>query len=145
MPIQIKLFDFSNVNDIGGWHYPASARFHSVSSLKPLKASKIADYGGLVFASLQDASPFRRTIASDDYLAYELYRKNLVVKMDESYRGPSWDHDDETLRLKCRRPNFAALYFPTCNSFHELDLSRDHDPDLHGVVDLSYFDSYRFG
>lgn len=27
----------------------------------------------------------------------------------------------------CRRPEFETLYFPTCNSFHEIDLGRPYD------------------
>jgi len=147
MPILIKLFDYSDVNDVGGWHYSASKRFHSTSSLKPLTRSKTADYSGLAFGSLKDASPskFRRKIADDDDLSYEQYKMKLIFKMDRKYISSEYDHHDEFLKLKCRRANFEALYFPTCNDFHEFDLARDHDPELRAVADLSYYDSYRFG
>lgn len=147
-PILIKLFDFSNVNDVGGWHYHGSRQeFHSTSALEPLDRPKTVDYGGLLISSMRHASPesFRRTIASDDDVSYQQYKKKLILQMDQEYRGPDYDHVEETLFPECRRANFEALYFPTCNNgFHDVDLSRDYDPHVLGAVDLSYFDSYVF-
>jgi hypothetical protein len=139
MPVLIKAFDFSKL-DVASRH-----KFPSLSSLKPLERPKIFDHGGLTFKSLRDASPseFRREIASDDYLAYELYRKKLIKTMDQMYIGEYYDHDDETIELSCRRPNWKSLFLPNCNNFHEIDLTRDYDPKVQKESDLDY-DNYLF-
>lgn len=146
MPIMIKMFDSSN--DIGGWHHHNFQRFHSISfSLKSLNRSQMVDFNGLIIPSLRNAPTFRRSIADDNDIAYEVYKKKLTLAMDEKYRGPYYDHPEETFSPKCRPPNFKSLYFPSCNGFHEFDLSRDYNPDLIGDItetELSYYDSYRF-
>jgi hypothetical protein len=138
MPVLIKTFDFSNVE--GSRH-----KFPSLPSLKRLERPKILDHGGLTFKSLRDASPsdFRREVASDDYLAYELYRKKLMKTMDRMYIGEYYDHDDETIGLSCRRPNWKSLFLPNCNNFHEIDLTRNYDPEGQKASDLDY-DNYLF-
>ena len=143
-PLLIGLFDFTDANDLGGWHYPAAKRFHSTRSLEPLQYTEMVDYNGLLFASLKFASPskFRRKIAPDDDLSYQANRNKLVLEMDRKFLRKEYDHFEERLQKKCRAPNFASLYFPTCNSFHEWDLARDYDRVEHS--DLSYYDSYMF-
>jgi hypothetical protein len=68
-PLLIKLFDFSDVKDAGGWHFHTQ-QFHSTSSLEPIMIPHLADYGGLTFSSLSNFPPskFRRTISPDDYM-----------------------------------------------------------------------------
>lgn len=143
MPVVIKSLDFSHVEGVGGWLHPR--RFPSLSSLEPLEHPKIFDFGGLTFKSLREASPsqFRREIASDDYLAYEIYRKKLMLKMDQVFIGKYYDHDDESTDLSCRRPNWQSLFLPNCNNFHEADLTREYDPEVHPASDINY-DSYIF-
>lgn len=138
MPLLIKTFDFSNVT--GSRH-----QFLALPSLKPLERPKIFDHGDLTFKSLRNSSPsdFRREIASDDYLAYELYRTKLVKKMDRMYIGDYYDHDDEISERSCRRPNWKSLFLPNCNNFHEIDLTRDYDPKGQKASDLDY-DNYLF-
>lgn len=144
MPILIKLFDFSNVNDIGGWHYHGSERFYSF--LEPLEQpNTLRDTGGLLIPSLRYAPTFRRSIAPDDDIRYQHYKKKEILKMDQIYLRSYYDHPEESLSLKCRRTRFESSYFPSCNEFHEIDLLRDYDP--HAIdpwQDLSYFDSYIF-
>lgn len=143
-PLLIKLFDFTDVNDLGGWHYPAANRFLSTTSLEPLQYVEMSDYNGILFASLKFASPskFRRKIAPDDDVSYETNRQKFVLEMDETFLREVYDHFEERLDKECRTPNFASLYFPTCNSFHELDLARDYDRVE--PSELSYYDSYLF-
>lgn len=142
MPLLIQLFDYTDANDLGGWHYPASKRFPSTSSLEPLPYATMADFGGLEFATLPP-SKFRRRIAPDNDIAYEAYRKKLTFIMDQKFLRSAYDHFEEKQVQTCRTPNFEALYFPTCNDFHEFDLTRDYDE--HISRDLSYYDSYFFG
>lgn len=143
MAVVIKALDFSLVKGVGGWLHPK--KFPSLSSLETLEHPKIFDFGGLTFKSLREASPhqFRREIASDDYLAYELYKKKLALMMDQEFIGEYYDHDDETIDLSCRRPNWKSLFLPNCNIFHEVDLTREYDPEVHPASDLNY-DSYIF-
>lgn len=66
-----------------------------------------------------------------------------MLKMDQMFIGEYYDHDDETIDLSCRRPNWKSLLLPNCNIFHEVDLTREYDPEMQPASDLNY-DSYIF-
>lgn len=136
-PLKIKLFDFTNANDLGGWHYPASQSFHST---RPINISKSPDYNGLTIVSLRNATIFRRMVASGDYEASERYRRGIVQPdKKEKHTDIYFQHDEEVLSLECRRQNWQGLYFPNCNDFHDIDLGRQAE----SLQQLEYYDSYR--
>lgn len=145
-PLLIKLFDFSDVKDIGGWHYHTQ-QFHSISSLEPITIPNLADYGGLTFSSLSKSPPskFRRTISPDDYMINEEYKRQVLDKnkAKKGFDDIYYQQPEEVLSLECRRQNWQGLTFPTCNDFHEVDLSRDYDPHAKVLDHLGYYDSYR--
>jgi hypothetical protein len=145
LPVQIPYFDFSSVDDVGGWTYPRrDQRFPSLARMRRrLEREKIGDFGGLVFVSLRDPSRFRREIDPHDGDKYEKERKFQVENMDKSVLSPLYWHDDELDQVVCHRPNWRNSYFPNCNDFHEIDLSRDFVEGIESENDQPY-DSYRF-
>lgn len=144
LSIQISYFDFSLVDDLGGWTYPRrDQRFPSYARLKVRLKEEIADYGGLHFHTIRDPSHFERQVDPNDYSRYEIERNQFLNEMDTSDLGQLYWHDDELDKVTCHRPNWRSLYFPICNDFHEIDLSRDFEMDVESKVDQNY-DSYRF-
>jgi len=140
MPLMIDMFDCD---------FHTSRWFHSVTSLEPLKLSNTPNYDGLVFLSLRNASlsDFRRQIALDDYMANEVYRKEVIIETarKEMHTDDYYQYHEEILSLECQRQNWQGLYFPNCNDFHEFDLGRDYNPMTSDVDHLlGYYDSFRF-
>lgn len=144
LSLQVLYFDFSMVDDLGGWTYPRRDQmFPSYARLKVRLKEEIADHGGLHFHAIRDPSQFERKVNPNDHSHYEKERNQFLNEMDTPDLGQLYWHDDELDKVACHRPNWRSLYFPNCNDFHEIDLSRDHEMDVESEVDQNY-DSYRF-
>jgi len=145
LPIQISYFDFSSVDDIGGWTYPrrdqvfpSFARMH-----KLMLKERIADFGGLIIHPRRESSRFEIQIDPRDDIKYEAERMQQIEDMNSFDMKPLYWHDDELDHVVCHRPNWRSLYFPNCNNFHETDLSRDFEAGFESKIEQNY-DSYRF-
>jgi serine/threonine protein kinase len=94
-----------------------------------------ADYADLEIGRKE----FRREILPVDNLRYNLFRRRQLKKMDQTSEDETTYHADELEYSACQRPSWRDWYFPTCNSFHEIDLWRATDDAVPS------FDSYFFG
>ena len=97
-----------------------------VSPIKPkhsLSSVNNVDFGELSVRPLKGVS-FYRQISDEDDAKYETERREALEDMDQFDLDPKYYHDDEMDSVDCRRPSWKSLYFPICNSFHELDFSR---------------------
>jgi len=139
VPILIQSFEFSKVEDIGGWTHP------QVSPLKPwtnLPRDKLVDFGDLAIHKLR-RSFFQREVNPDDSKNYLIERRTDLEEMDRLKMGTRLYHNDELDLEDCQRPNWKNLYFPNCNNFHEIDISRHYPKHLATISD-PHHDSYRF-
>lgn len=142
-PVMISLFNSSAVDDIGSWIYPSRPfpGFHAV--VEKLKSDQVPDYGALSFSSLVQVpmEAFRRQIDPKDCLLYEAQRESQIEVMD-SRDDISWDvhpEDREFEQLECRQPSWTSDYYPNCNSFHEVDLSRSYSASENEEYDSHSF------
>lgn len=119
----------NNINgNIGGWFVGSPLRF-----LPDMirESNQLVDTGGLIFLPL-DKDQFRRTIRKyDETLFHEEIKVRLHHMDAEHISKRHWYADElEDVHAECRRPSWENLHFPTCLSFHEVDLSRPYDAEL---------------
>jgi hypothetical protein len=137
--IFIRRFDFSNIDDLGGWLFP-SRPFPKVSRLDEMEEADHTDpdYGDINYHSISRLSqrysaesslPWRRAIDSHDNSKYDAEVSRRLKKMDQHLTRYLQD-DDSVFDDNCRRVNWWKRYKPNCNVFHEFDLSRDYDSDV---------------
>jgi hypothetical protein len=139
LPILIHSLDQPLKKDFGGWLSPIP--FHHKVKF-PQDKYVLADFGSLHLRTLQ-VEHFVREIDPNDDEKYNDLRLRELNRMDLDPTSPKYDHDDEADYTECRPPNWKKLYFPTCNSFHEIDMTRGYDRSLTSKVDKNY-DSYVF-
>lgn len=149
LPVLIKRFDFSTVNDMGGWIYRPRP-FPTLQTFDKLSIQDInPDYGGLEFTSLAGVpmESFRRSIDLQDDLRYEAERDSQLVQIESSARN-YWNYHQDDLefdeKISCRKPNWKADYYPNCNSFHEVDLSRSYSERFASSRADREYDSHSF-
>ena len=147
IPVKIPVFEFEfDERDIGGWK---SMRrfFRPTVSLHPFRTEP--DFGGLnIFmdpkqkddarASSTDKSDLvlrnkllapPRQINPDDAKVELEYWKELRHHDPHQHSYDMYPEELEDRSDKCRDPNWAKRYYPTCNAMHELTLDEDYDPD----------------
>jgi hypothetical protein len=93
--------------------------------------SSSLDFGGLE-SELLPGDSFHRQIDPDDSKHFQQVSALAHEEEQSLFVAYKYWNDEEMVNLhfSCRRPSWVALSYPTCNGFHELDLSRDYDPDL---------------
>lgn len=99
-----------------GWH---SSDLREIEWLGPI-------YNGLELEWL-NKTHFARRIDPVDIDWYESDREELLQEIDDpnqSSKSDHWDELDYPLESNCYRPKWAYAYYPSCNSFHEVSLSR---------------------
>ncbi|KAG7337705.1 serine/threonine kinase [Nitzschia inconspicua] len=86
--------------------------------------------------------PAREVQPNDQEIAATYWNKMHRDAPLPSYLEPSESIEDE--QQNCRRPTFKNRYYPSCNLFHEKDLSRDYDSDRAATTpgDDQVYDSY---
>ena len=92
-------------------------------------------------ASPMSLGKFSRELRANDGVIYAAERASLLNESSTDRIPYIYWHADELegMHMTCRRQKF--FYSPTCNNFHELDLSRDYDPDR-SQTDHPDFDNY---
>jgi hypothetical protein len=147
MPILYNHFHILDDTDIGGWR---SLKQHFFLPPEPVITSfgnstmepGDPDFGGLdllrnpsfnlTTSSRQprknaSSRPARKVQPNDHEVAEQFWIK--------THRDTPLRNDYEPAEAiadkpkKCRRPSFKNRYYPSCNIFHEKDLSRDYDPE----------------
>ncbi|KAI2488633.1 protein kinase [Fragilaria crotonensis] len=139
LPILISSLDRPHALDFGGWLSPIP--FHQKEKF-PHNNYVLADFGSLHMRTL-NVEHFVREIDPKDDEKYENLRVRELNRMDLYPTSAKYDQDDEADYTECRPPNWKKLYFPTCNSFHEIDISRGYDRSIISNVEKNY-DSYVF-
>ena len=139
LQIIIQSFGPSFDHDVGGWLSPIP-----FFQKHPIQRDKLMppDFESLHIRAL-NVSRFERVINPSDADNYEDMRMRELNRMDLDPTPAKYDHDDEADVQECRPPKWKNLYFPTCNAFHEIDISRDYDRAITSMVDKN-FDSYIF-
>ena len=140
LPILIYCLNPSLEHDLGGW-LSSPIPFRRTPQIRQ-NASLLADRGSLHIRPL-NLHHFEREIDPEDVEKYDDLRTRELNKMDLEPTVAKYDHDDEADYTACRPPNWKNLYFPTCNSFHEIDMTWSYDRDIISKVDKNY-DSYIF-
>mmetsp|Transcript_2119 Transcript_2119/g.3365 ORF Transcript_2119/g.3365 Transcript_2119/m.3365 type:complete len:571 (-) Transcript_2119:209-1921(-) len=148
LPIIIRRFDFSDVDDLGGWLYPLKP-FPSYRTLLPSDEDEEAgqknkpDYGGIQFRSLV-GSNFQRTINKKHSHFFENFINSESHLLVAEKKNKEQNYDDDTFYFNaedgCRRRSWQYSYKPNCNMFHEIDLSRDVDEE----VAVGYVGDYNY-
>jgi len=113
IPVLIPIFDYRG-EDTGGWAY---LRRFFLPSVKLDPASiREPDFGGLEIPSRKQPELLlpRQELDEDDPVLHSYDDYAEAVEADR-YRS-------------CRQPIWASRYYPSCNSFHEIDLRQDYDP-----------------
>eukprot|EP00978_Attheya_sp_CCMP212_P016410 scaffold42990_cov56-Attheya_sp.AAC.7 len=96
------------------------------------------DYGEIDYHSIASVSksysakgsvPWRRAIDSHDNRKYDAEVSERLKEMDQHLTRYLQD-DDSVFDDNCRRVNWWNRYKPSCNIFHEFDLSRDYDSEV---------------
>jgi len=141
LQIQIVSLDYSNVHDPGGWMIPPL--FRKPGPRPPNRLDNLIDFGELNVKQLSRDS-FVREIDSLDEEKYDQELKEAWERMDADPTPFKYYHDDELDYVECRRPKWKEYYFPTCNAFHEVDMTRNYDVDLVSSRLDPNFDSYLF-
>lgn len=139
LPILISSLDRPHTQDFGGWLSPIP--FHQKEKF-PHNNYVLADFGSLHMRTL-NVEHYVREIDPKDDEKYENLRMRELNRMDLYPASAKYDQDDEADYTECRPPNWKKLYFPTCNSFHEIDVSRGYDRSIISNVEKNY-DSYVF-
>lgn len=147
LPILIRRLDFSSIEDLGGWIDRPYA-FPRLSSLDPLEdgqedefRSDVPDYGEVEYDSLPPDKFYRQV----DPNAEEKYERDMAQKRKKKSQHVShhWAFDDdEVLDPECRRPEWWSGYYPTCNNFHQYDLTLKYDEDIRGAEFHEYDSAY---
>lgn len=141
LPILIHALDPSHEQqDLGGWLLSPIPFRRTVPI--PRDTHLMADVGSLHIRALT-IEHFEREIDPEDDEKYNDLRMRELNRMNLEPTVAKYDHDDEADYTQCRPPNWKNLYFPTCNSFHEIDLTWSYDRDVISKLDRNY-DSYIF-
>jgi len=121
----------------GGWLVTTQRRV--LPEMMPEPNSGLADYGGLVILSLQQqrrrkrltTSTIQRKIRLHDDELCSAEKQRLLDSVTDHISKRHWFDDElEDIEQDCRRPSWEMLHFPSCNAFHEIDLSRHYDKVL---------------
>ena len=154
--VRVARFDWKQhqqqerLKDVGGWQHPLPSpvkplNLSSSSQQQQQQAPMTVDFGGLAIGKLKP-SRFGRTFnEKEDQQKYNRAKQLQLEEMDQFHLSSKHYHDDELDIKECQRPNWRSFYFPNCNSFHEMDLSRSHnDPHLLMAVRDPNYDGERF-
>lgn len=130
--------------DLGGWLSAIPFRSKPPPLLKRggSKQELLDDFEPLQMKRLK-VDHFVREIDPLDADKYHHERNFELNTMDLFPVREKYDHDDERDATDCRRPKWKTYYFPNCNSFHEIDMTRGCDSSITSMVDKNY-DSYIF-
>ena len=119
----------------------SGSKYLSTKNLPAMHKSKRPhDYGGLEFTSLHDAASFKRKINRHDTELYSKWKNHQLEAMSDTEH--EWDGENVGIVDKggCAPPEFTRLYYPTCNSFHEIDYGRqDQGLDIHLLSTSGYY------
>jgi hypothetical protein len=126
-------------DDIGGWF--SAIPFFPKPHIDSIP-HRFIDFGPL-HINILTVDNFSRTISSQDFEVYEDERNRQSNRMDLFPTSPKYDIEEIMSNEKCRPPNWKFFYFPNCNAFHEIDLSRDYQEDITSNIDKN-FRSYLF-
>jgi hypothetical protein len=144
LALVIPIFDFKGSKvDIGGWLF---RRITVQPNIKMDPEPESPDHGDLEYESTGGET---RAIRDNDYLLYEHYRIDDVLRLGEPEpktrsRHEHTDEIEDELHL-CRRPNWLLLYHPSCNSVYEIDLARDFNENMAKVGDDQIYDTFQVG
>ena len=128
IPILIPYLQLDDINqsDLGGW--AMGYRHFYLPDYLRVDTDRLADTGGIILLPKTE-----RTIRNNDTQLWHEEKETQILQMDavEHISKRHWFDDElEDVEMECRRPNWEKLHFPTCNRFHEFDLSRPYDPEL---------------
>jgi hypothetical protein len=146
--------------DIGGWKHflrfilpEGRIDLSANGDKKEVEGYKKPDFGSL---KLHDNPPFeirnlhldqeerpaRSILPNDEELAEKYWYRTHGDHGLKSYYEQAESLEDR--KTKCRRPSWKYAYYPSCNSFHEVDLSRDYgmDQGLSLAGDDQFFDTF---
>ena len=168
IPVRIPILDQNKVGetDLGGWKHVR--RFFlphdtiiDVTTIKNDNEKEIDSYKNPNFGALKlhDNPPYNNITLIQTKAKPEERLVRSIVSNDEEIAEKYWqttykDHsmksyyqDAESLedrKTKCRRPSWKYRYYPSCNSFHEADLSRDYKADQDKTLagNDQFFDSF---
>ena len=147
LPIPIRRLDFSSIEDLGGWIDKPYA-FPRLSSLDPLEdgqedefRSDVPDYGEVEYDSLP-SDKFYRQVDPNAEQEYERYMAQKRKKKSQHVSHHWAFDDDEVLDSECRRPKWWSGYYPTCNNFHQYDLTLKYDENIRGAEFHEYDSAY---
>jgi hypothetical protein len=150
IPVRIPIFDQNkDETDIGGWKQFRKF-FLPVATIIDVTVTdhkeEIEPYKNPNFGALQlhDNPPYnnltyikrkaeqeerlaRSILSNDEEIAEKYWQTTHIDRRMKSYYEPAESLEDR--RTRCRRPSWKNRYYPSCNAFHEADLSRDYNAD----------------